>query len=311
MNNICIIVVYFGKFPNYFHLFFQSVRNNTDIDFLFVTNQDIENCSNIRTLKMSFEQFKGLVCSKLGKHVCLSKPYKICDYRPAFGILFEEFLKGYKFWGHCDTDMIFGRISHFLPNDLENYSKIYQWGHLSLYKNCAEINEVFKNKCKGMSYEEVFSTEKNKVFDEYGIQEKFDALQLLTYKKKDNADITLNSLKFKRTMFGDNEGIIINYKQQIFCFIDGKVMRYYVEDGAVQHDEMNYIHFKKRVFKDVPKDNVSKFIICHKGMFPIQEEITKNYIIKNQKTSFFDELGWRLKAKVNKYKFRLQNHLKR
>ena len=41
-NDICIIGIYFGKFENYFDLWIDSTVKNTSIDFLIVTDQNIE-----------------------------------------------------------------------------------------------------------------------------------------------------------------------------------------------------------------------------------------------------------------------------
>ena len=42
------------------------------------------------------------------------------DLRPAYGVLFEEYLDGYDFWGHCDLDVLFGRIRDHLPPAARN-----------------------------------------------------------------------------------------------------------------------------------------------------------------------------------------------
>src|SRR5258707_9826714 len=43
---------------------------------------------------------------------------KIGDYRPAFGLIYEDILSGYDFWGHTDTDCVYGRLDHFLTSNL-------------------------------------------------------------------------------------------------------------------------------------------------------------------------------------------------
>jgi hypothetical protein len=42
--------------------------------------------------------------------ISLERPYKLCDFRPAFGEIFAEELAGFDFWGHSDLDLIFGQI---------------------------------------------------------------------------------------------------------------------------------------------------------------------------------------------------------
>lgn len=54
-------------------------------------------------------------------------------------------LAGYEFWGHCDNDLIFGKISDFItPQLLSRYDKILANGHFSLYRNADEANHFFQ-----------------------------------------------------------------------------------------------------------------------------------------------------------------------
>ena len=68
---------------------------------------------------------------KLGFHVSLDQSYKLCDFKPAYGFLFEEYLQGYQFWGHCDIDTIMGNLSKLLTDELLNqYDKLFCMGHM-------------------------------------------------------------------------------------------------------------------------------------------------------------------------------------
>ena len=61
-----------------------------------------------------------------------------------YGYLFDDYLTEYDFWGHCDVDLIFGNIRKFIDDKILNqYDRILSRGHLSLYRNCKEINELF------------------------------------------------------------------------------------------------------------------------------------------------------------------------
>lgn len=94
---------------------------------------------------MSFNDFRVLVQSKFDFPVSLERPYKICDFKPAFGLICSEYIQGYDFWGHCDFDMIFGDIRKYITDDLLNsYDKILPLGHLSIYRNNEENNSRFK-----------------------------------------------------------------------------------------------------------------------------------------------------------------------
>ena len=67
--------------------------------------------------------------------ISLERPYKLCDFRPAFGEIFADELAGYDFWGHSDLDVIFGRIRDHLPAAAFEADKILFNGNFSLYRN--------------------------------------------------------------------------------------------------------------------------------------------------------------------------------
>jgi hypothetical protein len=108
-----------------------------------------EQSANIKFIKFCLEDFNSLASVKLNLAINVTDPYKICDLRPAFGVIFEDFLKPYTFWGHTDIDVIFGNIRHFITNQLlENHDiltarKEYLTGHFTLYKNTKEINKLY------------------------------------------------------------------------------------------------------------------------------------------------------------------------
>ena len=55
MKKIIIIIPYFGEFPNYFDLWMKSVKYNSDIDFLLITDNDItDKPNNIKIINISF-----------------------------------------------------------------------------------------------------------------------------------------------------------------------------------------------------------------------------------------------------------------
>ncbi|KAB2332605.1 DUF6625 family protein [Bacillus mesophilum] len=243
MYKICIIGIYFGKLPEYFPLWLKSCQYNETIDFLMITDQEIkEKPDNVKIKNMSFDEFKNLVQSKFEFKIALNAPYKICDFKPAFGVICEEYLKEYQFWGHCDFDMIFGDLRGFLTQSLLNsYDKILPLGHLSLYSNNIDNNNRFKLPGSNVGdYKTVFSTDRSFAFDETrGVLQIYKKNKLSVYEKRIFADI---SSIYKRFRLALND---MNYKYQIFCFENGKVYREYIENGSLKKDEFIYIHIKK------------------------------------------------------------------
>ena len=142
-----LIIPYYGKFPSIFDLWLKSCKNNPEIEWLLVTDID---CSevlplNVKRLNLTFKELKNKFEQKLGMSISLESPYKLCDYKPLYGYLFEEYLKDFDFWGYCDMDVVWGKIFDFLPMELfRKYDKILDLGHLSFIRNDKAINENFK-----------------------------------------------------------------------------------------------------------------------------------------------------------------------
>ena len=116
MKRCILIIPYFGKFNSYFHLFLHSCRNNPDFDWLIFTDdrRNFEYPDNITVKYTTFDKIKLYIQRKFKFKIALDQPYKLCDYKIAYGDIFSEFISGYEFWGFCDTDVIFGRGTGFI-----------------------------------------------------------------------------------------------------------------------------------------------------------------------------------------------------
>jgi LmbE family N-acetylglucosaminyl deacetylase len=126
-----LITPYFGDLPPWMEKF----RPPKGYDWLF--DQD-------------FEDFKIRVKNKLGiDYPGLPRTGKVWDYRSALGLLYEEEIKGYDYWGHMDFDCVFGNMDKFIPDsELMNYDvwsthDSYVCGCFSLLKNTDEVKNLF------------------------------------------------------------------------------------------------------------------------------------------------------------------------
>jgi hypothetical protein len=175
VHKICFIIPYFGKnFPDYFDYFIKSAKWNPTIDFLIFTDINYF-CEepNITFEKFSLKDFNLLATDKLEMTISIDEPYKLCDFKPAYGKIFEDYLSDYEFWGHCDIDLIFGNIRNFMNEKvLNNYDVIssrkeYLSGFFTLYRNNNEINNLFK---KSKDWVMIFKEKENFCFDECNFQ---------------------------------------------------------------------------------------------------------------------------------------------
>ena len=117
---------------------------------------------------MTLNEFRANASQKLGFEPCIPTAYKLCDFKPAYGFLFEDYIQDYEYWGHCDCDLVFGNLEKVLSPVLDkDYDKIFAAGHLTIYKNTFDNNRRFMKSLEGREiYREAFTTSRIYVFDE-------------------------------------------------------------------------------------------------------------------------------------------------
>lgn len=274
MKKCCFIIPYFGKFPNYFQLFLNSCSHNPDYDWLLITD-NIENYefpTNVKKISMSFSKLQTLIQSKFTFKVSIERPFKLCDYRPAFGYIFNNYLVNYKWWGHCDIDTIMGDLNSFVTDDmLVKYDKLFTLGHFIMYKNEPQKNKLFMSKIDGKYwYKEVFTTEKAMIFDEvYGSVKNINTIYKRRNQKVYESDLSLNFNPKKLTRFiKTTYNPIINrfedekrWKNKLVVWDNGKILRYTMQNKKVVIQEYMYLHLQSRKMKIKIKLNEKEYAI--------------------------------------------------
>nr|GFC31806.1 hypothetical protein [Tanacetum cinerariifolium] len=164
---------WFGKFPSYFDYFLRSCSYNRDIDFIiFTDNADVPvgpGLENIFFKSLTLDLFNKLATEKLACEVALVNGYKLCDIKPFYGKIYEDFIAGYEFWGFCDVDIILGNLSAVLTlSYLQRFDVIsshsqYLAGPFSLLRNTPEVNLLFS---KSQDWQKVVQSKKSFAFDE-------------------------------------------------------------------------------------------------------------------------------------------------
>ena len=115
-NKIALINCFSGIWPPWFKYFLLSISKNSTIDWIFFADNYLPDIQGENVLHHTFtlEDFSQLASLKLGFEIELNNPYKLCDFKPAYGKIFEDYLSGYDFWGYFDIDVIFGDIISFI-----------------------------------------------------------------------------------------------------------------------------------------------------------------------------------------------------
>ena len=166
-----IIIPWFGPWPEWIGYFLAGCRMNPEITWIIPTDQPAPLNVPVNVLMVPFN-IAGVISvaeKKLGIKPAIPHPYKICDLKPAFGCLFEEFIEGYDYWGYGDLDLIYGKFSNYFTKCVfTNYDVIsnhadFVSGHLCLLKNTPSIREMF---LRGGNYREVFTNPDYVGFDE-------------------------------------------------------------------------------------------------------------------------------------------------
>lgn len=273
MNNnykYIIFSPYFGTLPNNFKLWLNSCSYNRDFKFIVFTD-DMTKYNlpeNVEIVYLSFDNFANCIQKKFDFKINLNKPYKLCDFKPTYGFVFDKYVENYEYWGYCDIDLIFGDLAKFLPIDINKYEKISYLGHFCMYKNNKKINELFMSPVKNtISYIDILSSEQHFGFDEigtYGINNIFRINNCNIYDYQINvADVTCRKENFRVSKYQNNKFTREKYNR-IFVFDEGKIISMYIENGNLKEKEYAYLHFQKRKMSNQVK-NYSKYIIKYNG----------------------------------------------
>lgn len=241
MYKICIISIYFGKWPATFPLLIHSMSQNKNIDFMIISDNPkiIQNTENIKYVRSNLHDIRMRFSNALGLDVKLSAPYKICDYRPMFGKIFQNELHGYDFWGHCDLDIVIGSINSFLTKEvLNNNQKILVRGNFSLYRNCELMNRMYEQVGYGPDWRSVVNSDDSYLFDEWpGIYQILRQKSVSIWMNEVILDIRPELYCLQKT----HEKFLY---PQVMYYENGRIFRFV--HGRKREEEFLLIHLQKR-----------------------------------------------------------------
>lgn len=281
MRNKCLLILpYFGKFKNYFPLFLRSCESNPSVDWVIITDNEIDGCHrpcNVRFVSMTFSECVECFNSKFSFDVALDRPYKLCDFKPAYGYVFSDLIENYDYWGHCDCDLIFGNFEATIDSLMDRgYDKIFSGGHLCLYKNTADNLKRFMkpHEVYGPLFEKAFSSSSGFAFDEMCYRENVHTLF-----RQDNASIYENDLSFnvstannvfRRCAFDPTtDRWTDSTKTELLYLSDKDLFGLSVQNGALVRTDYIYLHLQGRQMKldsqaDEPCIHIraNKFVAC-------------------------------------------------
>lgn len=245
MFKIGYLLPYFGHLPKGFDLWLLTCKANPSVDWIIFTDDHTkyEYPQNVKVNYIDYEKFKNRIIDYFDFPVIINRPWKLCEFRPAFGEIFSQELREYDFWGHCDTDLIWGNIRKFITDDiLEKYDKIGFQGHSTLYRNTKEVNGRYKTIISGeLNYKEIFNSSKGHCFDENGMEKIYEFLKIPYFRETNFAHLD----RFHHSFFLGHQPVSEDYKnyRQVFVWDKGNIIRYYLNQDLVFQEEYMYLHF--------------------------------------------------------------------
>jgi uncharacterized protein DUF6625 len=257
--------------PPYMALMVRSMANNPDVHWLLLTDQPVADAPpNVSVHLYKFRDLVARIQSQFDFEICLERPYKLCDFRPAFGEIFREELAGYAYWGHCDLDVVFGQIRTHLPPEAFEADKILIQGNFALYRNTAEATTWFRHEIDGISYRDVMTNPAAMHFDEMaGMQY---VLRDLGVPYWGNDVIFDLSFRRYRTRAEHPDG----RDPRRYAWEEGEICEYRLEKGAVVRRTALLVHLQKRTMR-APSDDVlaaDRYWILANG-FAVQKRVSK------------------------------------
>lgn len=279
-NRLCVIGVYFGTLPNYFNLWLKSAAHNNFVDFIiFTDNKLVDLPENVYQFDMTLEEMKKRADKVLGFDTSLYKPYKCCDFKVIYGLIFDDYIEQYDYWAHTDFDLIYGDFKKFLDEyDLYQYDRFLPLGHLSFYRNTEESNHHFMAPANiRFDYKRVYSSGRSFAFDETpGTVAIYLQNNFSFFTKKIFLDISDIYHRYVQGTLIIRDEPVKNYELQTFYWEDGRIYRVYVNEGKIRKEEYMYMHFKKRPNYMVEFDtkNTNAFYLTNNGFIPKKGETT-------------------------------------
>src|ERR1700722_10219464 len=243
---ICLVAVYLGKLPGWLPVWLRSCELNPQFNFILLCDRPGEvpfRPGNLRVERTALSELKDRFSTVAGFQVSLLNAYKLCDFKPAYGSAFADLLRSYDFWGHTDLDLYYGNLGAFLSEDaLKKYLRLYHRGHLSLFRNVPEANQLYRLPHPAINWRTIFRSDDYMGLDETsGIEELVRFHKIPVFEDNDAiADLLPRCPDLRLARRG------LDRRLQAFTFENGAAIQMFVENGEMKRREFMYVHIQKR-----------------------------------------------------------------
>ena len=273
MNRTVLILPFYGSLPWYFNFFLKSL-DGVKLDVLFVSDLiPNEYPPNFKLLDMEIKALEDLVNSKLNTNITFKNSYKLCDFKPMYGKIFEDYIKRYDYWAFGDCDLIYGKSLNMVLDDIENsdwdiasFRKKWISGGFCLLKNVDRINNLFRGV---RTLGEMLTCENYDYFDEIG-GNWFDDLE--------SGRISLEDCAMRRDSFSSlvwRTSDIRLFHEDLLCEDPVKEHIVYMDEGNLKLDAksvpifhyINAKHLGRFTGKERPYHKIKAYRVTWQGHF--------------------------------------------
>lgn len=311
-------IVYFGKFNNYFQLFLNSCGYQKNFDFIFITDdrREFKYPDNCKVIYSTMEDFKESAKEKISQKIDIRFAQKLCDYKPTYGFLYANETKKYDYWGFIDVDTILGNFDKLIQPILESnkYDKIFNLGHLTLFKNTPENNALFFDVIDDDGNSFVFSNYRNVKFDEEfnnSISNIFIKNNKIIYEKQLEADIYTKANHFYIDEYDAVKDRHSFYrKRNLFIYNEGNVYNVYKHGDYLIKDEYLYIHLQKREMTVRIDIEESTYKIIPNSFESLEFPFESLAVDNINKIKYFNINNQYLKLRSRNLKIKIKNFLR-
>lgn len=332
MNTCCFVICYFGKLPSNLDLVLHTCAANPEYNWLLFTDDHTGYAypTNFQVEYMTFSAMCDYIQNKFDFNIQLNNPRKLCDYKPAYGYLFSDYLVDYPFWGYCDLDQFFGALHDFIPlSFLDQYDKVFSLGHMTIFRNCNKMNNLFMTEYINTNavitnYKQVYQQSKGLCFDEWPInQVNINVLaeqeKIKIYCGYPMIDVLPRRSYFIGSAFDvvTHQWLVQNNKYFVVYWKQGKIAIINQFKRDILWQEVCYVHIQKRNLKYVSgnETQLNQFLITPNKIIPMcgddESTIIKFMIFEQKMYSLFhiDEIRFKIQANYSLWKHRFNKYI--
>lgn len=208
------ILLWYGKHPSYLPWFLRSLAGNQDLHVLWVGDNPPDDLpSNATALKISLPDLCQRVSKRLGIHFQPENAYKLCDLKPALGLIFQEEIGEAEYWGPIDCDIILGdfrsRIAEIRSCDVFSCRERWFSASFAFLKNNQTCRELFM---RSPDWKSVLENPACQLFDECGRSLSSGRAPFPELRRgKSLTEISLNCISFTHLLVEPASGLRVSF----------------------------------------------------------------------------------------------------